>query len=57
MLVLVKTCLKRVDDVFKVTIFRVPRHLQDILEDGKLLCFIVTKTDHRFVISLDFGYV
>ena len=57
MLVLVKTCLKRVDDVFKVTIFRVSRHLQDILEDGKLLCLIVTKTDHRFVISLDFGYV
>ena len=27
------------------------------MEDGKLLRFIKTKTENRFVISLDFGYV
>ena len=27
------------------------------MKDGKLLRFIMTKTENRFVISLDFGYV
>ena len=31
-------------------------HLKNVLEYEKLLRFIMTKTDNRFVISLDFGY-
>ena len=33
------------------------RRFQDVLEDEKLLSFIITKTDNRFGISLDLGYV
>ena len=29
---------------------------KDVLEDEKLLRFFMTKTDNRFVISLDLGY-
>ena len=29
----------------------------EIFEDEKLLCFIITKTDNCFAISLDFDYV
>ena len=31
--------------------------LQSVFEDEKLLSFIMTKTDNRFVISLNLGYV
>ena len=48
-----KTSLRRLEGVFSVTISRLPRRLQD----GKLLRFIMTKTENRSVISLGLGCV
>ena len=52
---------RRLEGVFSVTIFRhvlktSSIRLQDVLEDGKLLSFIMIKTQ-PFVTSLDFDYV
>ena len=50
--ILVSMCQRRLEDVFRLTIFQ----RQDFLEDDKLLRFITT-TGNRFVISLGFSYV
>ena len=51
--VLVKMSWRRREDVDSIAII----YLQDVLEDEMLLRFFMTKTDNRFVIPLDFGYV
>ena len=33
------------------------RCLQDVMEEEKLVLFVMTKIDNRFVFSLDFNYV
>ena len=55
--VLMKTCWRRLEDVFSVASFHLSRRLIDILDYEKLLRIIITKTENRFVILLDFGYV
>ena len=55
--VLMKTCWRRLEDVFSVASFHLSRRLIDILDYEKSLRIIITKTENRFVILLDFGYV
>ena len=52
-----KTSWKLFVNIFSVTIIRLRRRLKDVLEEEKLLRFIMTKTDNHFVMSLDFVYV
>ena len=42
---------RRLEDVFSVTIFRLPRRLQDVLEDVKLLCW--RHVEHVFKTCLE----
>lgn len=52
-----KTSQRRLGEVFRVTSFCFPRRVQDVVENEKMLRFIMTKTGNCFVISLGFGYV
>ena len=46
-----------IEDVFTLTIPRLPERLKDVLDNEKLLHFIMTKAGNRFMISLYIGYI
>ena len=54
---LVRTSWRLLQNLIGVTIFCLPSSFQVVLEDEKLLHFIMSKINNRFMISLAFGYM